>query len=46
MSAQVPDVHSGGVKPTNAVVLSRAADYINALKRKRDEKVENLNLKK
>ncbi|GMT37258.1 hypothetical protein PFISCL1PPCAC_28555, partial [Pristionchus fissidentatus] len=38
----VPDVHSGGVKPTNAVVLAKAADHIKNLLAQRDDKTKRV----
>ncbi|VDO57569.1 unnamed protein product [Haemonchus placei] len=35
----IPDLHSGGIKPTNAVVLAKGAEHIRNLTATRDEQV-------
>lgn len=35
----IPDLHSGGVKPTNAVVLAKGADHIRHLTATREEQM-------
>ncbi|XGW16003.1 hypothetical protein V3C99_001448 [Haemonchus contortus] len=35
----IPDLHSGGIKPTNAVVLAKGAEHIRHLTATRDEQV-------
>ncbi|CAI5444755.1 unnamed protein product [Caenorhabditis angaria] len=38
----LPDLRSGGVKPTNAVVLAKAAEHIRKLQREKWEKAEKI----
>uniref|UniRef100_A0A8R1UH17 BHLH domain-containing protein n=1 Tax=Pristionchus pacificus TaxID=54126 RepID=A0A8R1UH17_PRIPA len=38
----VPDVHSGGIKPTNAVVLAKAADHIKAMLLQKEQKAQRI----
>ncbi|VDL61859.1 unnamed protein product [Nippostrongylus brasiliensis] len=38
-SRQIPDLHSGGVKPTNAVVLAKGAEHIRHLTATKEEQV-------
>ncbi|KAF1760794.1 hypothetical protein GCK72_009044 [Caenorhabditis remanei] len=38
----IPDLYSGGVKPTNAVVLAKAADHIRRLQNEKSDKADKI----